>query len=301
MFSCCIESLEYKHVTVNLSRVCLVPYNSRMSNQQSKYTDFRLLHESGKAFIIPNPWDIGSARILASLGFEALATTSSGMAHSLGLRDGQVSKQQTLAHCRSIVEATKLPVSADLEKGFGDSPMDVSNTISEAGAIGLAGCSIEDHTGMKENPIFNFNLAVERIHAAVESKQALANDFILTARCENLLWERKDLDDTIKRLQAFEQAGADVLFAPGLTDLQQIKTVCESVTKPVNIVIETVNSSVTLEALSELGVKRVSVGSKLALTAYGSFINAAKEMIDSGSFMNLANAAEFSELENYFD
>ena len=272
-----------------------------MSNLRSKHSDFRLLHERRKAFIIPNPWDIGSARILASLGFEALATTSSGMAHSLGLRDGQVSKQQTLDHCRSIVEATNLPVSADLEKGFGDSPKDVSNTISEAGAIGLAGCSIEDHTGLKENPIFNFNLAVERIYAAVEAKQDLADDFVLTARCENLLWEHKDLDDTIKRLQAFEQAGADVLFAPGLTDLNQIKSVCESLTKPVNIVIETIDSSVTLSTLSELGVKRVSVGSKLALTAYGSFILAAKEMVDSGSFLSLANAAEFSELEGYFD
>lgn len=183
-------------------------------DQQQRNARFRALHERPGAFIIPNPWDVGTARILASLGFEALATTSAGLAHSLGVRDGMVSREEALTHCRVIVEASDLPVSADLEKGFGDTPEDVADTIRDAAATGLAGCSIEDHTNRRDAPIFEFNLAVERIQAASAAKRELPHDFVLTARCENFLWGRPDLDDTIKRLQAFESAGADVLYAP---------------------------------------------------------------------------------------
>ena len=197
-------------------------------NQKQRNARFRALHERPEAFIIPNPWDIGTARILAKLGFEALATTSTGLAFSLGMRDGAVNREQALAHCRAIVAATDLPVSADLEKGFGDRPEDVAATIRDASQTGLAGCSIEDHTNRRHDPIFDFTLAVERIQAAAEAKQDLPHDFILTARCENFLWGRPDLDDTVKRLQAFENAGADVLYGPGLHDLETIRTVCDS-------------------------------------------------------------------------
>jgi len=179
----------------------------------------RALHHRAGAFVIPNPWDVGSARILAALGFEALATTSAGMAFALGLVDGSVTPAQTLEHCRGIVAATPLPVSADLEKGFGDAPEQVGACVLAAAATGLAGCSIEDHTGDATHPIYDFDLAVERIAAAVEAGRSLPRDFVLTARCENFLWGRCDLEATIRRLQAFSAAGADVLYAPGLPDL----------------------------------------------------------------------------------
>ncbi len=268
--------------------------------QQNKYVEFRALHERPGAFIIPNPWDTGTARILASLGFEALATTSAGLAFSLGVKEGVVDKAAALEHCRTIVEATDLPVSADLEKGFGDMPEEVALTIRDAAATGLAGCSIEDHTGRRSDPIFDFELAVERIQAAVEAKRALPHDFVLTARCENFLWGRKDLDDTIKRLQRFENAGADVLYAPGLYDLHTIRTVCESVSKPVNVVMGMPGATFGLEELEEVGVKRVSVGSALSRAAFGAFVRAAKEMREKGAFTFSSDAIGFSELEHYF-
>jgi 2-methylisocitrate lyase-like PEP mutase family enzyme len=206
-------------------------------NPQHKGNVFRALHGQDGAFVIPNPWDIGTARILASLGFQALATTSAGMAFALGLPDGGVSKERVLKHCREIVEATDLPVSADLEKGFGDSPESVAETVRAAAAVGLAGCSIEDHTNRRDDPIFPFDLAVERIAAAVEACRGLPHDFVLTARAENFLWGRPDLDDTLRRLKAFEEAGADVLYAPGLYDLDTIRTVCRAVKKPVNVIM----------------------------------------------------------------
>jgi 2-methylisocitrate lyase-like PEP mutase family enzyme len=262
---------------------------------------FRALHEQPGAFIIPNPWDIGTARILASLSFPALATTSAGMAFSLGVREGQVSKEDTLAHCRNIVEATSLPVSADLEKGFGDSPESVAETIRAAAEIGLAGCSIEDHTNRREDPIFDFGLAVERIEAGTQACRALRHDFVLTARCENFLWGRRDLNDTIKRLQAFEKAGADVLYAPGLHDLETIRTVCDSLTKPVNVVMGMPGATFGVAELAAAGVKRISVGSALARLAYGSFVNAAREMKTEGTFGFSHGAMGFGELESFFD
>jgi len=267
---------------------------------KDKGTEFRLLHEEPGAFIIPNPWDVGTAKILAALGFRALATTSAGMAFSYGVAEGQASREETLNHCRTLVSATSLPVSADLEKGFGDSPESSAETIRAAGAIGLAGCSLEDHTGNPDDPIYDFSLAVERIHAAAKAKSALSHDFMLTARCENFMWGRPDLDDTIKRLQAFEAAGADVLYAPGLKDMDTIRIVCESVSKPVNIVMGLPGATFSVAELASVGVKRISVGSALARLAYGAFVNAAREMAADGTFGFTDRAMGFAELESFF-
>jgi 2-methylisocitrate lyase-like PEP mutase family enzyme len=231
---------------------------------------------------------------LAALGFSALATTSAGMALSFGVAEGQVSKDDTLNHCRTIVAATPLPVSADLERGFGDSPESAAETIQAAAAIGLAGCSLEDHNGNPDNPIYDFPLAVERIAAAAEACRGLSHDFVLTARCENFLWNRPDLDDTIRRLQAFEAAGADVLYAPGLIELSAIRTVCQSLGKPVNALMGT---KFTAMALAEAGVKRISVGSALARLAYGATVNAAREIMKDGSFGFSDQAMGLGELE----
>ncbi|CAN7463768.1 isocitrate lyase/PEP mutase family protein [Mesorhizobium sp. LjNodule214] len=267
---------------------------------ESKGTAFRRLHEEPGAFVIPNPWDIGTARILAAMGFRALATTSAGMAFSLGVAEGQVSREATLSHCRAIAAATPLPVSADLEKGFGDSPQSAAETIEAAAGIGLAGCSLEDHTGRRDDPIYDFALAVERIEAAAQARRALSDDFILTARCENFLWGRPDLDDTIRRLRAFEKAGADVLYAPGLHDLGMIRTVCGAVTKPVNVVMGMPGATFGVAELADAGVKRISVGSALARLAFGSFVRAAREMRSAGTFRFSEEAMGFAELEGFF-
>ena len=257
---------------------------------------FRALHHREGAFVIPNPWDVGSAKILASLGFEALATTSAGFAFSQGLRDGAVAPEAMLEHCRTIVHATPLPVSADLEKGFGDTPKAVAETIVRAAATGLAGCSIEDFSGDPGRPIYPFDLAVERIAAAVEAARALDHDFVLTARAENFLRGNPDLDDTIRRLQAFEAAGADVLYAPGLRDLAQIRAVCEAVAKPVNVIMGAPGLTLDVAQLAAAGVKRISVGSALARLAYGGLIAAGKEM-RAGTFAFGGAAAGFAEIE----
>ena len=266
----------------------------------SKGTQFRALHAQPGIFVIPNPWDVGTARILASLGYKALATTSAGLAFSLGVREGLVSRDQTLAHCRALVDATDLPVSADLEKGFGDSPDSAAETIRDAAETGLAGCSIEDHTGRPDNPIFDFTLAVERIAAAAEAARKLPDDFVLTARCENFLWRRPDLDDTIRRLQAFEKAGADVVYAPGLHDLGTIRQVCSALTKPVNVVMGMPGATFGVPELAAAGVKRISTGSALTRAAFTSFIDAAKEMKEQGTFTFSTKAIGFAALEAYF-
>lgn len=272
-----------------------------MTESLSFQTDvFRTLHERDGAFVIPNPWDVGSARLLASLEFEALATTSAGHAFTLGRPEGELAREEVLAHCRAIVEATALPVSADLEKGFGDTPESVADTIRAAAATGLAGCSIEDHTNRRDDPIFDFEFAVERIAAAAEAARALPHDFVLTARSENFLWERPDLDDTIRRLQAFEAAGADVLYAPGLRSLEDIRTVCASVERPVNVVMGLPGAGFTLQQLAEAGVKRISVGSALARLAYGACLAAAREIVEQGSFQSLSDAAGFGTFEDRF-
>lgn len=266
----------------------------------AKTSPFRALHEREGAFIIPNPWDRGTARILAKLGFEALATTSAGVAFSLGVPEGAVSRDQVLEHCRLMVGATDLPVSADLEKGFGDSAESAAETIRAAAETGLAGGSIEDYTGRRDDPIFAFGLAVERIAAAVEAARGLPGDFVLTARAENFLHGRRDLDDTIKRLQAFERAGADVLYAPGLGDLATIQTVCEAVTRPVNVVMGLPGATFGVAELAAAGVKRISVGSALSRLAFGAVVRAAREMAESGTFSFASDAIGFAELESYF-
>lgn len=260
----------------------------------------RALHHRAGAFVIPNPWDVGSARILAALGFEALATTSAGMAFALGLVDGSVTPAQTLEHCRGIVAATPLPVSADLEKGFGDAPEQVGACVLAAAATGLAGCSIEDHTGDATHPIYDFDLAVERIAAAVEAGRSLPRDFVLTARCENFLWGRCDLEATIRRLQAFSAAGADVLYAPGLPDLDSIRTLCAEVDKPVNVVMGLPGRKFTVDELATAGVKRISVGAAFARSAYGAFVQAAYEVINDGSFTFAESAIGSAAMKAFF-
>ena len=256
---------------------------------------FRDLHAS--AFIIPNPWDIGTAKLLASFGFKALATTSAGFAFSRGLADGGVGFEAMIAHCKELAGATHLPVSADLEKGKGDSPPSAAETIFAAEAAGLAGCSIEDFSGDAEKPIYEFSHAVERIAAAVEAARALKRDFVLTARAENFLHGRPDLDDTIKRLQAYEKAGADVLYAPGLTEIETVRAVCSAVSRPVNVLAV---PGFSLAALAEAGAKRISLGSKLSNYAFGMLERAAHEMLEKGTFEFSRDAMAFARLQAMF-
>lgn len=271
-----------------------------MTADRSKGSLFRSLHERDGVLVVPNPWDVGSARVLANLGFEALATTSAGHAYSLGLPEGTVPDAEVLAHCRAISHATELPVSADLEKGFGDSPDSVIKTIQAAAETGLAGCSIEDHTGRRDDPIFEFGLAVERIEAAVDAVRSLPHDFVLTARCENLRWGHPDLSDTIRRLQAYERAGADVLYAPALPDLESVRTVCASVSRPVNVLVGLSGRTFSVAELARVGVKRISVGSALARLSFAALIDAAREISEQGTFHFASNAVGFSELEDHF-
>jgi 2-methylisocitrate lyase-like PEP mutase family enzyme len=268
-------------------------------SQSDRAQTFRALHERPGAFVIPNPWDVGTARILAGLGFEALATTSAGMAFALGRRDGAVSRDDALAHARTIVSATALPVSADLENGFGDAPETVAETIRLAAGTGLVGGSIEDATGDPDRPIYDRSLAVERVAAAVEAARALPIPFMLTARAENFLHGRPDLDDTIGRLQAFEGAGADVLYAPGLRDLGAIRTVCQAVGKPVNVIMGLAGAPFSVDDLAAAGVRRISVGSALSRAALGTFLRAAREIQEHGTFTFAEGAASFAEIEAF--
>jgi len=258
---------------------------------------FRDLHFGDAPLIIANPWDVGTAKLLASCGFKALATTSAGYAFSRGLPDGGVTFDVMIQHCRDLVGATDLPVSADLERGKGDSPESAAETIFAAEAAGLAGCSIEDHTGDPKNPIYDFKQAVERVAAAVDASRALKRDFVFTARAENFLWGRADLDDTIRRLQAFEIAGADVLYAPGISDIETVKAICSSVTKPVNVLAM---PTLTVKALREAGVRRISLGSKLATFAYGMIENASREMLRDGTFGFTRAGMAFSRAQALF-
>jgi 2-methylisocitrate lyase-like PEP mutase family enzyme len=251
------------------------------STQMDKAKRFRVLHERPGTFVIPNPWDAGAARLLAMLGFEALATTSAGFAFTLGRKDGAVTRDDAMAHCRLLVAASDLPVSADLENCFGDDPATVAETVRLAAGTGLVGCSVEDASGDQRKPIYDFGHARERVAAAVEAARKLPFPFTLTARAENFLHGRQDLDDTIKRLQAFEKAGADVLYAPGLPSLDAVKTVCGAVVKPVNVLA---NGRFSVAELGAVGVKRVSVGGMLSRVAYGAFLRAARELKENGTF-----------------
>ena len=261
---------------------------------------FRALHECNRSFIIPNPWDVGTARLLAHLGFEALATTSMGYAFSLGRRDNSLNRDETLTYAAAIASATDLPVSADLENGFGDAPEAAAETIRLAAEAGVVGGSIEDATGRAEDPIYDFGLAVERVRAALEAARALPFHFTLTARAENYLHGRPDLHDTIKRLQAYQEAGADVLYAPGLATKDEIAAVVKSVDRPVNVVMGLRGVQLSVADLSALGVKRISVGSALCRTALGAFLRAAREMRDQGTFTFTADAANPKEMTAIF-
>jgi 2-methylisocitrate lyase-like PEP mutase family enzyme len=269
-----------------------------MATQAEKAERFRALHEREGAFVIPNPWDAGSARLLAALGFEGLATTSSGFANTLGRLDGQVTRAEVFQHCRQVCAAVDLPVSADLENCFADEPERVGEAIRLGAEAGLVGGSIEDFTGDPSKPIYDFDLAVERVHAAAEVAHALDFPFTLTARAENLLHGRHDLDDTVRRLQAFEAAGADVLYAPGLTTLEEVRTVTSALGKPVNVLAPLLKG-VTLAELAEAGAKRLSVGGALARAALTALLRAGTEMLERGSFewaSDLTTSAEVKRL-----
>jgi 2-methylisocitrate lyase-like PEP mutase family enzyme len=276
-----------------------------MRTQEENARLFRSLHQRENAFIIPNPWDIGSARLLEQLGFEALATTSAGFAFSVGVQDNQVGRDKAIAHAAEIVSATDLPVSADLENGFGDDPETVAETIRRAGQAGLAGGSIEDGTGRAEAPLYEFELAVERVRAAAEAARALSLPFMLTARAENFIVGRPDLKDVIMRLQAYQDAGADVLYAPGLTSKEDIAAVVGAVDRPVNVLMGLPGVRLSLDELSEIGVKRISVGSALSRAALGGFLRAARELRERGTFTFADEAVSYREvnamLESYSD
>lgn len=272
-----------------------------MRTQAEKGGAFRALHEREGAFIIPNPWDAGTARLLARLGFEALATTSAGYAFSIGQRDNTVGRDRMMAHVAAVASATDLPVSGDLENGFGDDPETVAETIRLAAAAGLVGASIEDATNRPDDPIYDLEAAVERVRAAATAARALDFPFTLTARAENYLVGRPDLKDTIKRLQAYQEAGADVLYAPGLASKADIAAVVTSVDRPVNVIMGLQGFQLSLAQLSEIGVKRVSVGSALSRAALGAFLRAAREMREHGTFDFAADAVSFREISAMFD
>jgi 2-methylisocitrate lyase-like PEP mutase family enzyme len=267
--------------------------------QERKYQTFRALHERPGAFVIPNPWNAGTSRILTVLGFEALATTSAGYAFAAGRRDSSaaLTRDEILENAKAIVEATHLPVSADLEDGFGRSPQMCAETIRLASDIGLVGGSIEDATGDPQDPIYGFQLAVERVAAA--AKAARNCPFLLTARAENFLHGRADLDDTIRRLQSFAEAGADVLYAPGLPNLKAISEVCAAVSRPVNVVMGLKGPSYSVDELAAAGVKRISVGGAFARAALGAFVRAAHEVKDKGTFTFAADAISYTEAHGY--
>ena len=260
---------------------------------------FHEMHARDSAFIIPNPWDIGTARALASMGFEALATTSAGMAFAAGKRDHQVTRDEVLAHCRALTAAVDVPLNADLGNCFGDDPATVAETLRLAAATGIDGASVEDMKA--DNSIYDIALATERVRAAAQVTHALPFPLLLTARAENFLVGHRDLDDTIKRLQAYQEAGADVLYAPGLTSREEIAAVVSSVDRPVNVIAGIRGFTLTLAELQDLGVRRVSVGSALASAAMTAFVRGAAEMRDHGTFAFSEGALSFREMSKQFD
>lgn len=266
-------------------------------DQAAKAAAFQALHRRPGAFVIPNPWDAGTARILAALGYEALATTSAGLAFALGRRDSEraVTRVETLANAAAIAAATDIPVSADLENGFGDAPETVAEAIRLSAGTGIVGASIEDASGDRSLPIYDFALAVERVAAAAQAAHSLPFPFCLTARAENFQFGRPDIDDTIRRLQAFAEAGADVLYAPALPSLDAIRILCAAVPKPVNVVMGLVGPWYSVDALAEAGVKRVSVGGALIRAALGGFLRAAREIKEQGTFGFVDEAMPFAD------
>ncbi len=274
-----------------------------MPTQSEKAQAFKALHDTPGTFVIPNPWDAGSAKMLAALGFKALATTSSGLAFALGRPDGAqaVSRAEALSNARAIAAATSLPVNGDLENLYAHDPADAATTIPLAAEAGLVACSIEDSTGDAANPIYDFDLALARVKAAVAAARALPFPFLLTARAENFLHGRKDLADTIRRLQAYEAAGADVLYAPGLNDIATITSVVAAVKKPVNILITSGNAHLTVAELTAAGVKRISTGGALNRAAIGGFLAGAREIAEHGTFTYGKSAPSMTEILKLFN
>ena len=273
------------------------------SLQNDRAAVLQTLHDAPGIFVIPNPWDAGSAKILASLGFKALATTSAGLSFSIGKPDGDgvVNLKEALDNVRSIAAATSLPLSADLENGYGDSPDACASAILLAAEAGAVGGSIEDATGRRKDPIYSLELSVERVKAAAAAARSLPFHFTLTARAENLIHGRPDLPDTIRRLVAFAEAGADVLFAPGLTTRDEIVAVVKAVApKPVNVVMGLSRGSFTVEELGDMGVRRVSLGSSLSRIAYGAFLTAAQEISQKGTFSFAQEAMPYADLNSLF-
>jgi len=273
-----------------------------MSTQHDKAARLRALHEREVVFIIPNAWDAGSAKLLASLGFEALATTSLGLANALGKVDGSgaVSRDEILSNCAQIAQATSLPVSADLENCYADEPRAAARMITDAAHAGVVGGSIEDATGDAAKPIYEFALAVERVQAAVQAARALPFSFVLTARADGLLHGQHDLDEIIRRLQAFEKAGADVLYAPGLRDLATMKLVASSVNKPINVVMSAADPALTAAEMEAVGVRRLSVGGALSRLALAAFMKGAREMKDRGGFTWMNDTLPTRDLKKVF-
>lgn len=271
-----------------------------MKNQAEKSGDFVALHQRGDCFVIPNPWDIGSARLLQHLGFKALASTGAGFAFSQGRADQSINARDMLGHLAMLTAATDLPISADLQNGFGDSPDEVAQTIVAAAATGIVGGSIEDASGDATNPVYDIGLAVERIRSAAEVAKSLNFKFMLTARAENYLYGRSDLKDTIRRLQAYQDAGADVLFAPGIQTKEDIRTIVQSVDRPVNVIMGFQGVQLKLDELRELGVARVSLGGSLARAAYGALVRAASEVQSLGTFDYAGEAISGKEINNIF-
>jgi 2-methylisocitrate lyase-like PEP mutase family enzyme len=268
-----------------------------MRSQAEKAAAFRALHERPGAFIIPNPWDAGTARLLAALGFEALATTSLGLANMLGRADSAVSRAEVIANCRAIAEATDLPVNVDLENCFADDPATAAEAIGLAAAAGAVGGSIEDSTGDAKNPIYEFDLAVARVRAAAVVAHAQPVPFMLTARAENLINGRSDMADTIRRLQAYADAGADVLYAPGLRTLAEVRHVVGAVSRPVNVVTGWLDPDITAAGLGEAGAKRISVGGALSRLALATFVNAGRAMKEQGSFAWMRDMLAFADVQ----
>jgi 2-methylisocitrate lyase-like PEP mutase family enzyme len=264
--------------------------------QSEKASRFRALHDDPGLFVIPNPWDAVSARILQGLGFQALATSSAAAAATMGRRDGGLTREEALSLAAIIVNATDLPVSADLEKGFGDAPEAVAETVRRAAVAGLVGCTIEDATGNPEHPIYEESLAVERIAAAAEAARALPFPFVLTARAHNLLFGAPSLDDTIRRLQAFEKVGADVLFAPGLPSIEAVHTVCAAVSRPLNFMVGIKGKSFPVRELASAGVKRISLATSLYRVAMTALVDAARQANDAGEFDFVDRCATTAEL-----
>jgi 2-methylisocitrate lyase-like PEP mutase family enzyme len=273
------------------------------NSQQQKAAAFRHLHERAGIFVAPNPWDAGSAKMLSALGFEALATTSAGLAFMLAKPDGEgkITREEALANAQSIAAAVNIPVSGDLENGYGDDPEACAQTVLMAAAAGLVGCSIEDNTGNPNDPIYPFDLTVQRVKAAITAARSLPFHFTLTARAENLIYGRMDMKDTLRRLEAFADAGADVLFAPGLKTREEIETAVRAISpKPLNVVMGLRGPSFSVNELADMGVKRISIGSSLARAAYDGFYNAAKEIFTKGTFQYAQDIIPYDTINAFF-